>query len=166
VTFDRAIGVIAAVAGVVAAFYAVKAYVSSRDTSIEQQRQRAKDIRPRPVVTEGTHRGGMSEWQVIVVNAGGAVVQGLVVVRSVNSVYEGPLTLGAHTPPGALHMRRVGTTAVAVGFTVLILLAQDTDAHWWNVLAGERLDVAWDSPDNTDCRAWIDQQLPPGMTSA
>jgi hypothetical protein len=83
-----------------------------------------------------------------------------VVVHVHHRRYKGSLTIGAHTPPASVILGDFRTRASSAGFTVHVVLAQDIDGQWWDAMAGERLDAAWKSVEDPDCRAWVDLHVP------
>ncbi len=82
-TFDGVVSVVGTVAAIVVAVYAVRAFRSF-------QGARARDLKPRPRFTF-LDPVGPSGLRVTAVNAGGAVVQGFVVVRGRGPLRELPV---------------------------------------------------------------------------
>lgn len=157
-------GIVAAMAGIAAAYYAWRAFGSAEQSSVDATARRERDVQPRP--NAGIEQRPPEPADTLAVslsNAGGAVAPGFILVHVDNTLYGGRYTLPEHAMALTYYFSKRGEgNFLPTARDILIHIAKDIDGQWWDALAGAKLTDAPPEPlSSTEFGQWLIPHLEP-----
>jgi hypothetical protein len=143
------IGLIGAIAGIIAAAYAWKAFRSSERSGSTADRRYALQIEPRVQLQYPVKRSGVDgSITARISNAGGAAKAYVILLNESDSVHLGRGSMPEHASLD-VQLRWLGIQVAGIPYqTVAVTVAQDVEDRWWDCLTHTVV---------TDWQAWLDE---------
>lgn len=134
-------GIVVAIAGIAAAYYAWRAFGSTEQSSVDATARRERDVQPRP--NAGINQRPPEPADALAVsmsNAGGAVALGFILAHVDDTLYGSAYTLPEHTMSLIYNFGKLGEgNFLPTAPDILIHIAKDIDGQWWDTLRGSKL---------------------------